>query len=176
VDTAAYPAQLGERELAGPWRRAALVAVGVAALELIALIVVVAALAGRSLIHHTHAAAPAARTPHVAAPARPVVRAPAHHAPPLARARTHVLVLNGNGIAGAAHTEAASLQTHGYPIASTGNAQRTDYAATIVMYRQGFDREAHRLARDAGIHLVAPLDGLTPRSLHGAQLVVVTGR
>ena len=52
-------------------------------------------------------------------PAR-VVAPPA--VPRLARARMHVLVLNGNGRAGAANTEAVRLQTLGYPAITTGNA------------------------------------------------------
>ena len=43
------------------------------------------------------------------------------------------------------------------------------------MYRPGRRPEALRLARDLGIRLVWPLDGLRPRQLHGAQLAVVLG-
>ena len=43
------------------------------------------------------------------------------------------------------------------------------------MYRPGFVAEGHRLARDAGIGVVAALDGLQPSSLRRAQLVVVLG-
>jgi hypothetical protein len=43
------------------------------------------------------------------------------------------------------------------------------------MYRPGRLPEAKRLGADLGIALVGPLDGITPRQLRGAQLVVVLG-
>jgi hypothetical protein len=43
------------------------------------------------------------------------------------------------------------------------------------MYRAGHRPEAKRLAADMGVTLVGPLDGLAPRQLQGAQLVVVLG-
>jgi hypothetical protein len=44
------------------------------------------------------------------------------------------------------------------------------------MYRAGRRPEAKRLAAELGVTLVGPLDGLTPRQLQGAQLVVVLGK
>jgi hypothetical protein len=85
-----------------------------------------------------------------------------------------VLVLNGNGRQGAAGQQAISLQVLGYAVAATGNAKRTD-AATIVMYRPGYRPEAVRLARDTGIKLVGPLDGLRTADLKGSQLAVIVG-
>ena len=43
------------------------------------------------------------------------------------------------------------------------------------MYRAGRRPEAVRLARDLGIRMVSPLDGVRPRDLLGAQLAVVVG-
>ena len=43
------------------------------------------------------------------------------------------------------------------------------------MYRPGRLPEAKRLSADLGISLIGPLDGITLRQLHGAQLVVVLG-
>jgi len=43
------------------------------------------------------------------------------------------------------------------------------------MYRPGYAAEAHRLARDAGITVVTALDGMKPRTLGRAQLVIVLG-
>jgi hypothetical protein len=94
----------------------------------------------------------------------------------LSRARTTLLVLNGNGQNGAAGAEASALRAHGYPVRAVGNASRNDYAASIVMYLPGMKREALRLARDAGLPIVAPLDGLQPSQLHGAKLAVIVGR
>jgi LytR cell envelope-related transcriptional attenuator len=159
-----------------PWRAATLVAVAVATLELVALIVAGAFLLARPL--HTQARAPVR---HAVARAKPAVRT--HHAartrPPAhalrARSNLSVLVLNGNGVKGAAAREAATLHGLGYRIGDTTNAQRHDYARSMVMYVPPFAPEARRLAHDTGIRLVAPVDGLRPRALKGAKLVVLLG-
>ncbi len=95
--------------------------------------------------------------------------------PKLSRAATGVLVLNGNGRAGAASAAAARLSGLGYRIRGKGNAARQDYATTVVMYRRGFEAEGLRLARDLHVHVVGPLDGLKPSALHGGKLAVVLG-
>jgi hypothetical protein len=43
------------------------------------------------------------------------------------------------------------------------------------MYRRGFEGEGRRLARDLGIKVVGPLDGMKPAQLHGAQAVLILG-
>jgi hypothetical protein len=43
------------------------------------------------------------------------------------------------------------------------------------MYRAGHRPEAKRLAAELGVTLVGPLDGIGPRQLHGAHVVVVLG-
>ena len=53
----------------------------------------------------------------------------------LTRAHTTLLVLNGNGQAGAAGAEARVLRVHGYKVAAVGNAKRSDYARSMVLYR-----------------------------------------
>jgi LytR cell envelope-related transcriptional attenuator len=161
-----------------PWRAATLVAAAVATVELVALIVAGAFLLARPLHHPARAAVapaakaaqPAVRT-HRAAAAR--VRLPAHAL--RARANLSVLVLNGNGVQGAAAREAATLHGLGYRIGNATNAQRHDYARSMVMYVPPFAPEARRLAHDTGIRLVAPIDGLKPRALKGAKLVVLLG-
>jgi hypothetical protein len=85
------------------------------------------------------------------------------------------MVLNGNGRSGAAHAEASSLQSFGYRVPTAGNAPRSDYATSVVMYRPGYSGDANRLAHDVGIKVVGPLDGLRPSQLHGSQLVVIVG-
>jgi hypothetical protein len=94
----------------------------------------------------------------------------------VSRAQSRVLVLNGNGQDGAAGAEARVLRAHGYSVAAVGNAKRTDYATSIVMYSPGYSREARRLARDVGVGIVAALDGLQLSQLKGARLVLVRGR
>jgi hypothetical protein len=155
-----------------PWRTATLVVAAIATVELVALI-------GIGAVHlapkHQAAAAatPAAKPQHT----RPVVHAPAPppSVPLRARARVRVLVLNGNGKQGAASSEAARLQSAGYRIGGAENAQRHDYARSMVLYVPGWVKEARRLARDTGIRLVAPVDGLRPAALRGSKTVVILG-
>jgi hypothetical protein len=171
-------APLPTSDLVRPWRTATLVASLVAAIELVLLIGAGVLLLAKPLAHmmkrHAETAAFAPVKKHVAA-------TPVHHvrvkvpAAKLPRSRTGVLVLNGNGRAGAASAEAAKLHGLGYVIRAKGNAQRQDYATTVVMYRRGYAGEAARLARDLHVKIVGPLDGLAPSALHGGQLAVVLG-
>jgi hypothetical protein len=56
------------------------------------------------------------------------------------------------------------------------NAQVTTYARSIVLFRPGWEREAKRLAKDARIRAVAPLDGPLPSGAAAAPLVAIVGR
>jgi hypothetical protein len=150
-----------------PWRTIAVVAGGIAALELLGLVIVGAVLLAKPVIHRARAeAATEQKTNNPAsAPARPL----------LARGATSVTILNGNGISGAAAAEASRVRARGYLIGEVGNAPRSGYGRTVVMYRAGRRPEALRLARDLRIGLVSPLDGVRPRDLLGAQLAVIVG-
>lgn len=158
-------------ELANPWRKAALVAGAVAALELVALVAAGVLLVGRPLARSLHRAA---TTTHAApaAPTRAAAKAPPARVH-LTRAQTRVLVLNGNGTSGAAAAEADHVMTLGYAIGATGNTRPTP--RTMVMYRPGFRGEGLRLGRDLGVRLVGPLDGVRSRDLSGSQVVLVLG-
>jgi len=149
------------------WRTAAIVAAGVAALELVGLIVVGTVALGHTVTRHGARAAVASHQP-------PAVSKPVRHAA-IPRTKTRIVVLNGNGQAGAAGAEADAIRARGYKISAVGNAPRPSQGPTLVMYRPGFAAEAHRLARDTGIGLVSALDGLKPSSLRRAQLVIVLG-
>jgi hypothetical protein len=149
------------------WRTAAIVAAGVAALELVGLIVVGTVALGHSVTRHGARAA-------VVAHRAPAVSKPVGHAA-LPRTKTRVVVLNGNGQAGAAGAEADAIRARGYKISAVGNAPRPSQGPTLVMYRPGYAAEGHRLARDTGIGVVSALDGLKTSSLHRAQLVIVLG-
>ncbi|MGB2953160.1 MAG: LytR C-terminal domain-containing protein [Gaiellaceae bacterium] len=151
-----------------PWRTAAIVAAAVAALELVGLVAAGSVLLARSGAH-------AATTVRVKRTHR--LAAKQLHAAPLmfSRARTPVLVLNGNGRAGAAASEARLARARGYPISAVGNAPTRTYGRSVVMYRRGFRREALRLRHDLGLALVGPLDGLRPSRLGRARVVVVIG-
>ncbi len=158
-----------------PWRTATVVVGAIAALELVGLIGLGATHVAASL--RTHAAtAPvhAAKTaPRVQ---RHVLRVSAQPSQPLrARSGLSVLVLNGNGVNGAAGAEAVSLETLGYGASRSENAPRHNYARSMVLYLPGYAKEARRLGHDAGVHLVAPVDGLGKAQLKGSQLVVVLG-
>ena len=139
-----------------------------AAVELVLLLIVAIALLAKPLTAHAKEAA-LKREVGAPIPSRPEPKRPT-----LSRGETSVLILNGNGIAGAAAAEASRARARGYLVAGTGNAPRS-YGRSVVMYRAGHRPEARRLAADMGVSLVGPLDGLKPRQLEGAQVVVVLG-
>ena len=164
--------------LVRPWRTATLVASLVAAIELVLLIGAAVLLLAKPLAHavqrHAEASAlaPAATKKTTPAVVHKIKKAaPVKHT----RSNTGVFVLNGNGRNGAASTEAAKLSGIGYRVPGKGNAKRTDYATTLVMYRRGWEAEGRRLASDLQVKIVGPLDGISSSSLHGAPLVVILG-
>ena len=153
-----------------PWRTATVVVGVVAAIELVALIGIGATRLAAPLRTHVTA------TAHHAFPTQHVRRVASVPLRPLqARTRLSVLVLNGNGVNGAAGAEATSLQTLGYGASRSADAPRHDYARSMVLYLPGYAQEARRLARDAAVRIVAPVDGIRKSQLRGSQLVVVLG-
>lgn len=162
--------------LVRPWRTATLVATAVAAVELVILMAVGVTLLAKPVAEEVRQAAEAkVFAPIKPAPAQPKPRPAKVGAPKLTRAQTSVLVLNGGGRTGAAATQAARLEARGYTIGAVGNAPRSDYTRSLVMYRRGFAAEAARLAKDARLKIVGPLDGLRARDLQGAHVVLVIG-
>ena len=158
----------------GPWRTATIVVVILALLELAALVAAGAALFGPTVAHTVqHAAAKQVFAPIKAVPLK---HQPKAGPPKLTRAQTSILVLNGNGLAGAAAAEAARVRALGYPVRGAANAPHTGYLRSIVMFRPGLRPEALRLARELHVRVVSPLDGLRPHDLRGAKLAVVLGR
>jgi hypothetical protein len=171
-------------ELVRPWRTATLIAGSVAAVELVALVVLGLVLVGRSLAPQVHSAAAhsARASKHVVAPApakaaepKPVHRA--HAGRILPRSKTGILILNGNGVNGAAAQAATVVRARGYLVTATKNAPRTGYPTWHLMAAPGYAAEAKRFARDLNLRLarVGPLDGMTPRQLHGAKLALILG-
>jgi hypothetical protein len=154
-----------------PWRAATVVVAAIAVVELVALLV----LGGVRLAPSHHAAATSAPAPKPAAVKLSVhiPLAPTHPLRP--RARVRVLVLNGNGVSGAAAEAAQRLQVEGYRIGGTTNAARRDYAKSMVMFVPGWAKEARRLAHDAGVPVVTPLDGLKTKQLMGSKIVLLLG-
>jgi LytR cell envelope-related transcriptional attenuator len=169
--------------VATPWRTAAIVAVAVAAVELFVLIVVGVVFGAKVLTDQAEKAVTpprAAAEETVSTPAATTAGATkekANAAAPaeLPRSQTSVIVLNGNGVSGAAAVTADKVREFRYIIAATGNAPRSDFQRSIVMYRPGFEAEAVRLARDLHVRRAVPLDGLTRRDLQGAHLALIIG-
>jgi hypothetical protein len=165
--------------LVRPWRTATVVASLIAAVELFILVGFAIALFGQPLLGWAqgtteHRAVPekvgvlAASASRPAPPASPA-------APKLERTETSVLVLNGNGVAGAAASAGQLVRRKGYVVAGVGNASRNDYRRSVVMYRPGYAPEAARFGRDLRVKIVSPLDGLRLKDLMGAHVAVVLG-
>jgi hypothetical protein len=107
-------------------------------------------------------------------PAKPKkLHRPAKPIPP--NGKIPIMVLNSNGIKGAAHRLAATVQSYGYPIAFVGNAQKHGLP-TIVQYAKGYGPAARKLARRLGnVQFVTPFDGITPSQAGKAKLVIILG-
>ena len=152
------------------WRTATIAVSVVAAFEFVLLAGAAVALLGNPLTGGLHAQPAAAASPRHGAASGAVSAKPR-----LTRRQTAVIVLNGNGRRGAAAAAAERVRGHGYLVDAVGNARRSDYTRTLVMYRRGFAGEGARLAHDLRVRVVTPLDGMRPRRLMGAQLVLVVG-
>jgi hypothetical protein len=159
-----------ELDLIRPWRRATIAVTAVAAIELIALVGLAVALLGNPLARHLRESAAAASTPRK----RADLPAPTKK-PILPREDVSVMILNGNGQAGAAHAAADKVGKHGYLVGNVGNAAGSS-PRTLVMYRPGYAAEGKRLAHDLHVRLSRPLDGMRPAQLLGAHLVLILGR
>lgn len=155
------------------WRTATIVASGVAVFELLLVVILLTALIGRGLSGEAKEAALSRAT---GVGAQPKAFAPEPKRVTLARGETSVIVLNGNGISGAAAAASDRVKGKGYLVTATGNATRSDYGRSVVMYRTGRKPEAQRLARDLGIKLVGPLEGMSTRDLLGAHVALVLGK
>jgi hypothetical protein len=160
-----------------PWRTATLVATAIAAGELILLVLIGIALLGKPLSEHADKAAAAKLA--VPAPKKTTQESPikftAAKKPALTREATRVTILNGNGRQGAAAAEAGRVRQKGYTVGAVTNAPNTGYTRSMVMYRGRFRPEAARLAKDLGIKIVTPLDGLSAKTLEGAHVAVIVG-
>ncbi|MFL6011144.1 MAG: LytR C-terminal domain-containing protein [Gaiellaceae bacterium] len=156
-------------DLVRPWRRATIAVSAVAAIELMLLAGVAIVLLGNPLARHFRESAAAAAAPRVRASAPPPAKKPL-----LPRNQTSVMVLNGNGQAGAAHAAADRVSARGYLLGNVGNAPSI-IPHSLVMYRPGYTAEGRRLARDLRIRLVRPLDGMRPAQLLGAHVVLIIG-
>jgi hypothetical protein len=168
----ALPNPSGPSGHSHPWRTIAVVATGIAMLELVGLMIVAIALLAKPVLHHAQneARAAAAKKPAAKKPA-----AAPKAGPLLPRRLVSVTVLNGNGVSGAAAAEASRVRARGYTVGVVANAPHGSYGQTVVMYRPARRGEAVRLAHDLEIRRVSPLDGLRRRDLKGAKLAVIVG-
>ena len=140
---------------------------------LLASVIALAAGSGLLLAHQSERTRPASGT----SPGT-TTHAPKRQAAPTPlrpRSRISVLVLNGNGISGAAGGRASDLLAVGYRHAIPADAPSLDYARSLVLFRPGWRREAGRLARDARIPTVAPLDGRVAPEYTRVPLVLILG-
>ena len=64
--------------------------------------------------------------------------------PLLPRGSVSVTVLNGSGVSGAAAAQASRVRARGYLVGDVGNAPRSGYGRSVVMYRAGRRPEALR--------------------------------
>lgn len=169
--------------LVRPWRTATIVASLIAAVELLLILVLAVALYGRPVLDWAQgsaepsASASASEKQEPAAAVEQQARQPVARpaVPTLSRKETSVLVLNGNGVAGAAAAAGRLVRSKGYAIAAVGNASRSDYRRSVVMYRPGYAAEAARVGRDLRVQIVSPLDGLRLKDLLGAHVAIVIG-
>jgi hypothetical protein len=173
-----------EYEPIHPWRIAAMIATGIAAVELFILLLIGFVLGAKAFSDKTETAtiaaikreAPQAPQTQASEQQKPSEKAEKKGAPKLLpRGRTTVVILNGNGIPGAAAVNADKAHSFHYVITATGNAPSSDFARSMVMFRPGFKPAAQRLAKDMGVKAVTPLDGITTSGLQGAQLALIIG-
>jgi hypothetical protein len=136
------------------------------------LVIALAVVGGFALVHRLEGTRPVAGTADVRNGQVPRAKKVVPLRP---RSRISVLVLNGNGISGAAGTVATRLLAHGYRHAAATDAPRSDYARSVVLFRPGWGPEAGRLRRETHARLVTALDGRLPASDAGYQLVLILG-
>ena len=166
-----------------PWRSAAFIAATVATVELVILLIVGIWLFGKFFSDEVTKATDPTTVARAAVErqleASGVQQEPAAKTAGakqlLPREETSVLVLNGNGVSGAADKAARKARKKDYVIAGTGNAASDDYPRSIVMYRPGYEAEARRLAKDVDIRRVVPLDGMRKGELQGAHVALIIG-
>jgi hypothetical protein len=162
----APPFELGARD----WRKLTIVLGSVAAFEAVLVIVLAVVLIAPKISHHLRASAADSTMPKGAVgPHTPGGKAK------LAPAQTPVMVLNGNGRAGAAASSATEVRRLGYKLGTVGNAQRQDYPVSLVMYRPGLRSEALKFAKKVHVRTVGPLDGIKLHTLGRAKLVYIVG-
>lgn len=85
-----------------------------------------------------------------------------------------VEVLNGSGVAGAATEVAQQLRDEGLQVVQVGNADRYDYAQTMILYRPGREAAAQRIAGLLGGGQLR--EEQTGSQQYAAEVQVIIGR
>lgn len=107
----------------------------------------------------------------------PDARVPDDPPPIQDRAAYTVAVLNASGVTGAARQVVApKVETAGYRVGEVGDANDQQLAASVVMWPEGKQAVAQNVAKDLGIALAPPLDGVAADAIGEADAVVVVGK
>jgi hypothetical protein len=155
------------------WRKLSMTLGAIAVAEALVIVVAAIVLVAKPFAHHLRDAALKQSSPSFdktkTGPDSPAGKAK------LTRRQTVVMVLNGNGRSGAAGATAGRLRHIGYRIGTVGNARRTDYPKSLIMYKGGYRPEAIRLAHEMRVKIVGPLDGIRPKAMGRADVAYVVG-
>ena len=89
-------------------------------------------------------------------------------------ADVNVAVLNGTSIPGLAGNVADDVQRSGFQLGSVTNS-RKQYQQTVVMFGQGQQKAATRVAHVLGVTPVQPIDAQTRSLAPNANVVVIAG-
>jgi hypothetical protein len=93
------------------------------------------------------------------------------------RAAYTVAVLNASGVTGAAGDRVApKVETAGYRVGEIGDANDQQLTTSVVMWPEGKQAVAQNVAKDLGIALAPPLDGVAADAIGEADAVVVVGK
>lgn len=85
-----------------------------------------------------------------------------------------VSVLNGTAVPGLAATFGDKVERHGFQLGAVTNSN-SSFAESVVMFRRGDGREAHRVAAALEIPRVQPMTGEISSVSAGAPVAVVIG-
>jgi LytR cell envelope-related transcriptional attenuator len=85
-----------------------------------------------------------------------------------------VTVLNGTAVDGLAGTYGDMVERHGFQLGAVGNS-RSSFADSVVMFKPGGGREAHRVADSLEITRVRPMTSEISSLSAGAPVAIVIG-
>lgn len=89
-------------------------------------------------------------------------------------AQVTVAVLNGTSVGGLGAKVGDDVTANGFNLGAVSTSSEP-FAQTVVMFEEGHQREARRLARDLGVDPVQPIDRAAQRVSGGADVVVIAG-